>query len=86
MVFRLCYKERVMKTCLLCKNGHYQEGFTTVVFTKQESVVIIKQVPALVCSQCGEYILSSDISQKVLAMAQGAISQGAEVELRKFTA
>jgi len=75
-----------MTTCFMCKNGHYIQGYTTVVFTKQDCVVIIKEVPALVCNQCGEYILSADISRKVLSIATTAIAQGAEVELRKFSA
>ena len=73
-------------TCVLCKSGNYKEGFTTVVLTKDDSVVIIKQVPALICDQCGEYILSGKITKTVLAMAEEAYSKGAEVEVRRFVA
>ena len=73
-------------TCVLCKSGNYKEDFTTVVLTKNDSVVIIKRVPALVCDQCGEYILSGEITKIVLAMAQEAYSKGAEVEVRRFVA
>lgn len=73
-------------TCVLCKSGNYKEDFTTVVLTRDDSVVIIKQVPALVCDQCGEYILSSEITKVVLAMAEEAYSKGAEVEVRRFVA
>jgi YgiT-type zinc finger domain-containing protein len=73
-------------TCVICKTGHYNEGFTTVVPTKDESVIIIKQVPALVCDQCGEYILSEEITKKVLVIAQEAWAKGTEVEIRRFAA
>ena len=73
-------------TCVICKSGHYQDGFTTIVLTKKEAVVIIKQVPALLCDQCGDYILSSEISKQVLAIAERAYSQGSEVEIRRFVA
>ncbi len=73
-------------TCVLCKSGNYKEGFTTVVLTKDDSVVIIKLVPALICDQCGEYILSGKITKTVLVMAEEAHSKGAEVEVRRFVA
>ena len=72
--------------CVICKTGHYNEGFTTVVLTKGESVIIIKQVPELVCDQCGEYILSAEITKKVLVIAQEAWAKGTEVEIRRFAA
>ena len=72
--------------CVICKTGHYQEGFTTVVLTKGETAVIIKGVPAMVCDQCGEYVLSSDVTRKVLAMAREAQEKGTEVEIRRFAA
>lgn len=73
-------------TCVLCKSGHYKKGFTTVVLTKEDSAVIIKGVPAMVCDQCGEYILDGKTTKLVLAMAEEAYSKGAEVEIRRFVA
>ena len=73
-------------TCVVCKSGRYKEDFTTVVLTKGDSTVIIKQVPASVCDQGGEYILSKDVTKLVLAMADEAYKKGTEVEIRKFVA
>jgi len=72
--------------CVICKTGTYREDYTTVVLTKDESAVILKGVPAQVCDQCGEYILSAHIMRKVLAMADEAWLKGAEVEIRRFAA
>ncbi len=73
-------------TCAICKTGEYKDGYTTVVLTKNESTIIIKQVPAKVCDQCGEYILSSEITKNVLSMANEARHNGSEVEIRKYAA
>ncbi len=73
-------------TCVVCKTGEYKAGFTTVVLTKGDSAIIIKQVPAEICGQCGEYILSSEVTRKVMAMANDAWNGGAEVEIRKYAA
>jgi len=72
--------------CLICKEGLYQDGFTTVFLTRGESSIIIKGVPARVCDQCGEYILDSATTRAVLAMAADAFDHGAEVEVRRFAA
>jgi len=72
--------------CVICKTGTYSSGFATVALTKGESTVIIKQVPAMVCDQCGEYILSSEITEKVMKIVNEAVLNGAEVEVRRFAA
>ena len=72
--------------CVICKEGLYREGVTTVVFTKGEATVIIKGVPAQVCEQCGEYTLDTETTRSVLAMAEEAFAKGTEVEIRRFAA
>ena len=72
--------------CLICKEGLFQDGLTTVFLTRGESFIIIKAVPARVCDQCGEYILDSATTKAVLAMAADAFDHGAEVEVRRFAA
>ena len=72
--------------CLICKEGLYQDGLTTVFLTRGESSIIIKGVPARVCDQFGEYILDSATTRAVLAMAVDAFDHGAEVEVRRFAA
>lgn len=51
-----------------------------------ETTIVIKQVPAEVCDQCGEYYLSDAMTEKVLAMAEDAIRKGAEVEVLRWAA
>ena len=71
---------------VICKEGLYREGVATVILTQGESAVIIKAVPAQVCSQCGEYTLDSETTRSVLAMADEAFAKGTEVEIRRFAA
>ncbi len=73
-------------TCVICKTGSYSAGLTTVVLIRGNSAVIIKEVPAQVCDQCGEYILSDEVSEKLLQIAHEAHINGTEVEIRRFAA
>ncbi len=48
--------------------------------------MILKQVPAEVCTNCGEYYLSSEVTAQVLKRAELAVKSGAEVEILRFAA
>lgn len=72
--------------CVICKTGEVTDGKTTVTLQRGETTVVIKDVPAQVCSQCGEYYLSEEMAGEVMAMAEAAVSKGAEVEILRWAA
>jgi len=72
--------------CVICKYGQTNPGLVTVTLEREESIVIIKKVPAEVCDNCGEYYLSDDITEQVLQRAEKAIDNGAEVEIIRYAA
>ena len=49
-------------------------------------MVVIKGVPAETCSNCGEYYLDEAMTERVLSMAERAVAEGAEIEVRRFAA
>jgi YgiT-type zinc finger domain-containing protein len=72
--------------CVICKTGEVQPGYATVTLQRGGTTVVIKDVPAEVCDNCGEYYLSEDMSARVLALAEEAVSKGAEVEIVRWAA
>lgn len=72
--------------CVICKLGETLEGRVTVALTRGELTVVIKDVPAQVCENCGEYYLSDDITDKVLKLAELSAARNAEVEILRFAA
>lgn len=72
--------------CVLCKQGETSPGKTTVTLQRGETTVIIKDVPAEVCENCGEYYLSEAVTEQVLERAEQAVKNGAEVEILRFAA
>ena len=72
--------------CTLCKNGETSNGKVTVTLSRDNSTIVIKEVPAEVCNNCGDYFLSSEISKAVLTLAEDAVKKGIEVEILKFAA
>jgi len=57
-----------------------------VTLQRGETTVLIKAVPAEVCANCGEYYLSEEITDRVMAKAEEAVAHGAEVEILRFAA
>ena len=72
--------------CIICKQGETKPGYTTVTLNRGDSSIIIKQVPADICENCGEYYLSEEISEQVLTLAEKAIDRNAEIEVLRFAA
>ncbi len=51
-----------------------------------ETIVVTKNVPADVCENCGEYYLSESVTNKVMARAEEAVKNGAELEILRYAA
>lgn len=77
-------KNEVMD-CVICKNGTTEPGKVTVTLERGSSLIAIKEVPADVCNNCGEYYLSAEMTKEVLKKAEEAFGKGVEIEVIKMT-
>lgn len=73
-------------TCLLCKHGRTHPGHVTVTLERGPTVVVIRDVPAEVCENCGEYYLAEDVTHRVFALAEDAVRKHAEIEVLRYAA
>ena len=72
--------------CAICRQGRTDKGFTTVILERGGSTIVIKDVPAEICENCGEYYLSEDVTDKVHNFSEQACRQGVEIEVLKYAA
>ena len=72
--------------CVICKNGTTAEGLVTVTLQRNSSIIIIKNVPAEVCDNCGEYYLNDDVAGTVLRISEKATENNPEVEILQYAA
>jgi YgiT-type zinc finger domain-containing protein len=72
--------------CNNCKNGETAPGAVTVSLNRGNTVVVVKDVPAEVCSNCGEYYLDAATAQRIYEQANAAVARRAEVEILQFAA
>ncbi|HET6567358.1 MAG TPA: type II toxin-antitoxin system MqsA family antitoxin [Rhodothermales bacterium] len=73
-----------MTTCVICKTGRLRPGTTSVMLERDGATVVVKNVPADVCDNCGEAYTSEEVTGQVLREAEDAIKRGAEVEVRHY--
>jgi YgiT-type zinc finger domain-containing protein len=50
--------------CVTCKTGETRPGRVTVTLQRGETTVLIKDTPADVCQNCGEYYLDAAVTRK----------------------
>ena len=72
--------------CPACAGGETSEGVVTVTLQRDTSIIIIKNVPAEVCENCGEYYLSEQVTETVLQIAEKAAENKPEVEILQYAA
>jgi len=70
--------------CVICKNGKTRKGKATVTLERNSTVVVIKEVPAQVCQNCGEYYLDEEMAKEVLKRAEQSVKNGSEIEIIKM--
>ena len=72
--------------CPICKCGHTKSGFASVTLERDAMTLLVKQVPAEICENCGEEFIDEAASVQLLSTAEAAIRDGVQVELRQFAA
>ena len=72
-----------MHECPACK-APMQNGSTELTFKRDRSVVVIEEIPALVCQQCGEASIEETVAQKAYEIAEVEINRGVALEFCKF--
>ena len=72
--------------CVICKNGETKPGTTTILLERANTTIVIKQVPAEVCQNCGEGYVDEETTDRLLQMAEDAIKSGVQVDIRQFKA
>ena len=72
--------------CTVCKNGKCKKAFVSVMFDKNRSIVIFKNVSAMVCDNCGARFFDGETSSVLLRQAREARKNGSELEILNLKA
>ncbi len=78
-------EEKLMK-CVICQYGETEPGTTTVALTRDETTVVIRDVPALICTTCGEEYVDAETDARLSQIAERAVEEGVQVDVRRYQA
>jgi YgiT-type zinc finger domain-containing protein len=71
---------------VICKLGDTRPGLTTLTLTRDALTLVVKNVPARVCANCGEAYVDQDVASRVLDLAEEAARAGVQVGIRAYVA
>jgi len=72
--------------CVICKTGTTVAGKTNTLFERSGSFVIVKDIPAQICKQCGEAYLDEKTTEKLYTTTNTILNSGAELEVIRLQA
>jgi YgiT-type zinc finger domain-containing protein len=72
--------------CVICKHGQTEPGLTTISVERGGGVVVVRDVPADVCSTCGEEYVSVEVMRELEKTVEQARGAGLDVAVRHFQA
>jgi len=70
--------------CIVCHQGETQPGTTTVTFHRDGRTLVVNEVPADVCENCGEAYIAEDVTAELLRIADEARQAQAIVLIRDY--
>jgi YgiT-type zinc finger domain-containing protein len=70
--------------CVICRHGEARSGKITVTLERDELTLVIKDVPAQVCDNCGEEYLDDATAENLLKIAGEEAKAGAELDVQQY--
>lgn len=71
--------------CAICK-GDIKKDKVNFPIELEKSFILVRDVPALVCRQCGEYFLKDDVAADLEKIAEKARDSNVEIEVLRYAA
>jgi YgiT-type zinc finger domain-containing protein len=62
--------------CLICRETDLVEGSTFISFERGEFRLLIRNVPAWLCPNCGEAVVREEVAVQLVGKAEALFSQG----------
>ena len=70
--------------CVICKQAETEFGTTTVTLERDGLTLVVKNVPAQVCPNCGEAYVEEKTAADLLKTAEQMARAGAQVDIRQY--
>lgn len=72
--------------CGICGHRGTVPGKTTIPLERGEFLLVMRDVPAEICENCGEAFVDEKTTSRLLAEANALADSGVKVDIRSFAA
>ncbi|MFA7419082.1 MAG: type II toxin-antitoxin system MqsA family antitoxin [Melioribacteraceae bacterium] len=72
--------------CSICKNGETEKKAASISINKGDSFFIYKNVPAEVCTNCGEQFFDESVTTNILLTASESAKKGTILDIKEYRA
>ena len=72
--------------CVICRHGDMSAGTSIVSLARDTLTLVAKDVPSLICENCGEEYVDDRVSPRLLETADEALKAGVQVDVRYYVA
>ncbi|MBN1190558.1 MAG: type II toxin-antitoxin system MqsA family antitoxin [Dehalococcoidales bacterium] len=70
--------------CIICKNAETRPGKATLTLEREGITLVVKGVPAEVCSNCGEEYIDEKVTEALMKTAEESVRFGVRVDIRDY--
>ena len=72
--------------CVICRHGDMSASTSIVTLARDTLTLVVKDVPSLICENCGEEYVDDRVSACLLETADEALKAGVQVDVRCYVA
>jgi YgiT-type zinc finger domain-containing protein len=78
------FQEPQIMICLICRHAKMVEGMTSIIFERGKIQFGVSNVPAYICTSCGDAYVEADVAVKLLRDAEEISRAGIRDVIREF--
>lgn len=72
--------------CVICRTGETRPGKATVTLNRNGATGVFKDVPAEICTTCGEDYTDEEVTERLLELSRETAETGVEVAVHHYVA
>ena len=76
--------EAAAMRCVICRNGETLPGLADKAVSHDGMTLVVKDVPAEICDNCGERYVDAEVTRHLLELAREAAAVGVVVDVRHY--
>ena len=70
--------------CVICKQAETTQGTTTVTLSRGDATLVVRDVPAQICPNCGEDFVDSTVAASLEQTANAFQRSGMTHDVRRY--